>query len=334
MDGWIEDWRLRVAEVKRRKQRIILIVMLLVVLLAGSVGAYSWFRKDVVIQVDGQVLEVATFGKTVEDLLEKEGIRLEAGDLVKPALQTVLRDGLVVKITRAFPVIIQIAGETIEVTTLPAKVAEILEQAGVELYPLDKIEPFLDEQITSPSTITITRVRKETIVQEEEIDYQTVRRQDPTLERGMTKVLKNGRKGLKRIEIEVTYENGKEIGRTVVDQVVVKEPVNRVIAVGTVETVSRGDQNLRFRRALIATATAYTHTGNRTATGVYPKSGTVAVDPRVIPLGSKLFIEGYGFGQAQDTGGDIKGNRIDLFFETRDEALRWGRRKVKVYILE
>jgi len=79
-------------------------------------------------------------------------------------------------------------------------------------------------------------------------------------------------------------------------------------------------------------STAYTWTGCRTATGVWPSRGTVAVDPRVIPTGSKLWVEGYGEAVAADTGGDIQGQRIDLYMDSEHECLQWGRRKVEVKI--
>lgn len=80
-------------------------------------------------------------------------------------------------------------------------------------------------------------------------------------------------------------------------------------------------------------ATAYTHTGNPTATGVMPQVGvTIAVDPNVIPLGSDVYVEGFGWRKAQDTGGLIKGKIIDIFMDTRSEAIQWGRRKVEIYV--
>ena len=79
-------------------------------------------------------------------------------------------------------------------------------------------------------------------------------------------------------------------------------------------------------------ATAYTWTGYRTATGTWPSRGTVAVDPRVIPLGAELHIEGYGPAVAADTGGAIKGQTIDLYMDDVNECLQWGRRKVEVQI--
>lgn len=83
---------------------------------------------------------------------------------------------------------------------------------------------------------------------------------------------------------------------------------------------------------IICEATAYTHTGNRTYTGTWPSRGTIAVDPKVIPLGSRLWVEGYGFGVAEDTGGAIKGHIVDVFLENEEACREWGRRKVKVRV--
>ena len=81
-------------------------------------------------------------------------------------------------------------------------------------------------------------------------------------------------------------------------------------------------------------ATAYTWTGYRTATGTWPSRGTVATDPRVIPLGTELHIEGYGPAVAADTGGAIQGQKLDLYMDTEHECWQWGRRKVEVRVLE
>lgn len=81
-------------------------------------------------------------------------------------------------------------------------------------------------------------------------------------------------------------------------------------------------------------STAYTWTGNRTTSGTWPSRGTVAVDPKVIPLGTRLHIEGYGEGIAEDAGRAIKGEIIDLYMEDRNEALSWGRGQVEVRIIK
>ena len=95
------------------------------------------------------------------------------------------------------------------------------------------------------------------------------------------------------------------------------------------EQPSRG----RVVRTHVMEATAYTWTGNRTATGTWPSRGTVAVDPNVIPLGSELYVEGYGPAVAADTGGDIKGQRVDLYMDSYEEAIQFGRREVQVEVV-
>lgn len=70
-----------------------------------------------------------------------------------------------------------------------------------------------------------------------------------------------------------------------------------------------------------------------TATGAVARHGIVAVDPRVIPLGTKVFIPGYGIAVAADTGGAIKGQRIDLCMESYHDAIQFGRRDISVYVL-
>ena len=93
-------------------------------------------------------------------------------------------------------------------------------------------------------------------------------------------------------------------------------------------------QNLGDCEEMLMECTAYTHDGSRTATGVVPQYGIVAVDPRVIPLGTRLYVVGYGPAVAADTGGLIKGKRIDIFLNSETECRKWGRRKVKVYVIQ
>ncbi len=95
------------------------------------------------------------------------------------------------------------------------------------------------------------------------------------------------------------------------------------------EEVSRGAE-----RILVMECTAYTWTGNKTATGTWPAVGTAAVDPEVIPLGTRLWIEGYGPAVALDTGGDIQGQIIDLYMDSYQECIEWGRRQVEVRVME
>lgn len=107
---------------------------------------------------------------------------------------------------------------------------------------------------------------------------------------------------------------------------------NRVITQPIIETKSNSH--------IVMKATAYTRSHSEgtsrgiTRSGTRVSRGTVAVDSRIIPLGTKLYIEGYGHAIALDTGGAIKGNRIDLYMETKKEAFEFGRQSVKVWIIE
>ena len=100
------------------------------------------------------------------------------------------------------------------------------------------------------------------------------------------------------------------------------------------------DKGFSYKKVMNMTATAYSafkKSGGygKTASGMTARFGVVAVDPKVIPLGTKLYVEGYGYAVAADTGGAIKGNKIDLCFEKPNkELMAFGRKTVTVYILE
>lgn len=150
----------------------------------------------------------------------------------------------------------------------------------------------------------------------------------------LTEGAENGQPGLKEVTYRVVIEEGQEKYREPYTEVIIKTPKPEAILKeqsSKAITASRGPVNVK--KTLSMEASAYTHTGNRTYTGVYPEAGTIAVDPKIIPLGTRLWVEGYGYGIAEDIGSAIKGNKIDLFMESRRECLHWGRRRVRVYIL-
>ena len=120
-----------------------------------------------------------------------------------------------------------------------------------------------------------------------------------------------------------------ELGR-----VIVEPAENTVIRRGLARSIKTPQGYKRYSKRITCEATAYTHTGYRTATGIMPYVGVVAVDPRYIPLGTKMFIPGYGMALAADTGGDMIYHRIDGFLNSEYECIQWGRRNVEVYILE
>jgi len=151
-------------------------------------------------------------------------------------------------------------------------------------------------------------------------------------------VVSPGRPGLREQVWRVTAADGRVTERSLVGWRVVRGPLDRVVTVGT-QTLTASRGQFTGKEYLDLVATAYSPfcckgVDDVTALGIRAGFGVVAVDPAVIPLGSRLYIEGYGYAIAADTGSAIKGMRIDLGYDTKGQALRFGRRPVRVYIIQ
>lgn len=325
--------------------------------------------KRVAVKIDDEETVYWTTAKTVDDFLDEEKIEINEHDEIDFSVQDTIQDQLQLNIDRAFLLTIQNGKKKEEVWTTSTTVADLLKQQGVKLGDLDRVEPNLEEDVEPKSVVKVVRVEKVTDVVEEPIDYALVTKKDSSLMQGTEKVVQDGKEGLLKKEYEVIKENGKEVKRKLVAEEKVSDSQDKIVAVGTkvlVAQVSRGnsdkasasnnDSNQAATKKSSAkespaapqggneitmSATAYTASCNGcsgvTATGINLKSNpnakVVAVDPSVIPLGSKVWVEGYGYAVAGDTGGAIKGNRIDLFVSSKDQAYRFGRKNVKVRIL-
>ncbi|TCP59679.1 uncharacterized protein YabE (DUF348 family) [Tumebacillus sp. BK434] len=310
-----------------------------VALLIGGVATATSTYKTVTLEVDGQKQEISGFQVgTVGELLRDKGVTVGTEDLVQPAAIDALAEGTIITVTHAKSIQIQDGtNEVVSVKTQAGTTEELLKELGIKLNQADKTNLELRASIENGQKITITRRSEEVKVAEESIPFQTERQPDANLYTGTEKVLTSGVEGKAKITTKIVFENGKEVDRKD-ERTVVSAPVNQVVSYGTqqrpVVVASRGsDTNLTAMKVLTMAASAYSMPGERTASGGAAGQGTIAVDPNVIPLGTKLYIEGYGYGVASDVGGAIKGNRIDIHFDTREQALQFGRRAVKVHIL-
>lgn len=315
------------------KQRTYLAAGVLGVILLVSM--FFALQKPVNIEVDGKIVKSRVFfSGTVGYVLDKNHITLQAKDKVQPSLKTAVSKEMKIVVTRAFKVKVIADGQTREIVSTPITVAEAIKLAGFKLGEQDIVKT-IPRQLTVPNQeIELIRVTEAKVESRDAIPFQIERTSDDTLERGLTKTVSPGKNGIAVNTIKIIYHNGQEVKREVIGSKVVQQPVNKVVALGTITSVSRGGIRLDFREAKYMQASAYTYTGSHTATGQTPQVGMVAVDPGVIPMGSKLYIEGYGYAHAADTGGAIKGNKLDLFMEERSQCLNWGNRTVKVYLLQ
>ncbi|MGB9886941.1 MAG: ubiquitin-like domain-containing protein [Moorellales bacterium] len=313
--------------------------LVLLGLTVTALAAYGWqATREVYLEVDGQQRAVRTFAGTVEELLTVQGVWLAPEDRVYPGPDTKLTPGLRIQVVRAGPVTLEVAGESKTVLTVPLTVRELLAGERVALGPEDRVEPGLEEVVGPGDRVKVTRVSTREVVENEVLPFATERRLVSYLLKGQSRVVQSGREGLRQRVWRITYVNGQPVDKQEVRASVVRPPVDRIIEVGTrskpaaLQLAARGAPD-SFREVREMVATAYS-LDNRTATGTRPGPGTVAVDPKVIPLGTRLYVEGYGYGRAEDVGSAIKGNRVDVYFEDPDRARQWGRRRVRVYILE
>ena len=238
---------------------------------------------------------------------------------------------------RAVMVTVIADGQEWQYVSCGETVGAVLSEAGVSLGETDRVYPDLHAKVVAGTPIRITRVTEQVVVQREPVRFKRVIKFNPYSTAGR-RIICAGVPGEKEVKYLVTYKDGVKVGHRVLEARIVKEPLSEMVSLSRGAMLASRDGS--YLRSLRMIATAYTpfHCGGsrsgRTACGMRAGYGIVAVDPRVISLGTKLYVEGYGVCVAGDTGGAIKGNRIDLGFDTYGQALRYGRRRVAVYVLD
>lgn len=323
--------------------------------LENSMEIHYHQAKQLFLMIDDEKENYYTTKDTVGEFLREKNLAFSKHDVVSFDEDDEIVEGLTLTVTTAYPVAINDAGKKLKVWTTGGTVAKLLEENEINLNELDKVKPKLNKDIDQETSIKITRVEKENTTVEQRIEFKTEKREDKSLEKGKEKVIEEGKEGIIAKTYEITKENGEEVDRELIEEEVKEEVKNRVIAVGTKEpppskdnlvTLSKETNNKSSNgKEMTMTATAYSAvdcTGcdgsGVTATGINlkanPNMKVISVDPNVIPLGTKVWVEGYGNAIAGDTGGAIKGNRIDIHVPSHSEALGYGMKKVKVKILE
>lgn len=329
--------------------KIIFIVML--ILIGISIPIIN-SKRMFIVSIDGKSTQIATYKKTYKKALECNKIVVGPKDKTSLGIDSEIANKSTIYIKKAVNVEVEVDGKKFKIQTAEDNINDMLVAEDIKINKDDKVFPATNVVVEEGLKVAITRVETKIIEDMESIDFSTVVRNDDSIEKGTNKVIQEGEKGQRKITTRVVYENGKETSKIIISDAITKKPVEKIVAMGTlgVYNLSRGG-SVHYTKQLRMKATAYSPydsgsykaPGNEhieiTAIGTIAKRNddgysSVAVDPSVIPLGSKLYVPGYGYGIAEDTGGAIKGNRIDLFYYTRDEASDWGVRMVDVYILK
>lgn len=318
-------------------------LLLTALALAGLTLGFVHSAKHVTLAVDDHSINLRTQACSVAELLAENGIVVSSMDRVTPGPFTLLQDGMQIEIGYATEVTIEAEDQTITILTAAPTVEAAIREAGIDLRASDKVIPGRESPVKPNLKVKITPVFHRLILTKFSLPYKTIRKSDPTLYSYASKTEREGQEGLLlRIE-DVVYEGGKRVRTVLTTERVIASPVNKIVRVGAKlyqysnsrTFVSRGGR--REGKVLRMFATTYVPghgCGLRTATGQKAGYGIVAVDPRVIPLGTRLYIEGYGPAVAADTGSRIKGNRIDLCFDSLSAARAFGNRTVTVRLVD
>ncbi|MEZ0536852.1 G5 domain-containing protein [Caldicellulosiruptoraceae bacterium PP1] len=319
------------------------VLVLIVSILLGSVTAKA-IVKEVSLTLDGKTYFYSTIKSDVKGFLEEKNISLSNDDYINVSLNDPIKENMSILIKRAFDVKV-IDNQNSQIIKMTSGVVEdALKKAGIKLETNDKVNLPLSETLKPNLIIKITRINQKIISEESKIPFSVEKRLNYRMEFGKEMVVQEGKEGVLKKTYQITYENNKEVSKKFLKSEIVKKPISKIVEVGTIRwfKTSRGEV-VRYRKVYSMIATAYELSPNdtgkspshpdyaKTATGHRVQRGVVAVDPRVIPLGTRLYVEGYGFARALDTGSAIKGNRIDVFVEKNAE--QYGRRRVNVYIL-
>lgn len=312
--------------------------------------AVCFFTKDfrtVTVSVDGELLEITTRADTVSEAIKDAGILLSGEDKVNFDLKSNLDDvDGVISVSRPITLHVTMAGQNKVIKTYTDNVSDALKENGIHVGGSDQIiGGESDGTANDGDTITVVIVSTKVVEENFSVPYETVYVEDATLYKGESEIAVQGQNGSVERKYTVTYEDGVEVSRELISEVKT-EPVNQVIAVGTkVYFTNNRGFNDSYSKAYDMTATAYSPTpenwGYATSSGNRARDGVVAVDTRIIPLGTRLYIKSnvpgipdYGYCIAWDTGGAIKNMRVDLFMESEADCVKFGIRDVTVYILE
>ena len=321
------------------------IVTSLVIALVTAVTVIT-LRKNVTINVDGEEQTFVTYKNTIEDILQENGIVVNEKDKVNPQLDEKAKDKSTINIKRAVEVDLVANNKTLKIMTAEDTLEDMLnaedgylKSEGIDFQEgVDEITPDLSSKIDDNTKITIIKVESVNEVASEPIKFDTITEEDANLDYGIVEVRQAGVLGEQQVTYRVVKKDGKEVSREKISTKIIKESVNEILAEGTARAVATRSGMQRYKDVIYCQATAYC-TGTVTATGippVYNPDGlsTIAVDPRVIPLGSLVYVEGYGEAIAADTGGAIKGNIIDVYVNSYDSATYMGKNLKKNSYME
>ncbi len=350
----------------------IIVILVLIAFTSGPVLALSVGRTalPLAVYVNGECYEYTTVTDNVDSIITAHKIPTDKNDASKLYK---LSNGMVLMVGAAFEIKVVKDGKTYK-TNLPCcSVEAVLESLGINLDDNYATSLPLDAILTKDTEIIVTRISHKIETVYEEIEFDTIYEDTDSLPAGKVVTVTDGKTGTIEITYDIVEGDGKEISRTIVSETVISEPTERKCLRGTgkgsVSSSSSGitnnsrvnsklvspfsyssqievDENgrpLHYKNCISGVATAYCpeSSGTICSTGVRAQVGYIAVNPKQIPYGTRLYIRTsdgsyiYGVAEAADTGGFISSStvKVDLYFGSYSEAVNFGRRSIEIYYL-
>ncbi len=319
---------------------------------------------EVEIDYMGEKLVGYSTGGSVREAVESAGITLTGAEEITPSLVTPVTEGMAITVEADCEVTLTVDGDTVTVIAKGATVESFLNDMGVVLSEDDVVTPSPDTIISDCTEIVVQRVEYKEETTTEIIDYGFVSEETSSLKSGTSKIKQYGIEGERTIISRNKYVDGVLTESEVISDEVTREPQDQIKLIGTGYVASTpsyskpsggasvnnaagtftdaSGNTVSYTKKLTGSSTAYyAAPGALTATGVPAYLGGVAVNPNVIPYGSKLYIVAsdgsvcYGYATAVDTGGALMSGYVlvDVYFPTYNQCVNWGRRNVTVYVL-
>ena len=310
----------------------------------------------------GKLVKSVTVSGTVGDAIKKSGIKLKDGDKLSINKSVPVTEDTRVDIYRAFTVTLISDGRKQKIRTTECTVEELLVKSGVRLGQDDIVSPKLSKELNKSTKVQVKRVTYKEVKKTVPVEYETVVKYDDSMYEEQVRVEQQGKNGTQVNYYKKKYIDGKYDSQELVRKEINKEPKDKIIVWGSRPSLYGGnvarrvisdltppyridmDENnrpIKYKKKIVGNATAYC-TGTVTSTGRRAQEGVVAVDPREIPYGTKMYIVSsdnryvYGYAIAGDTGGFIHNSStvVDLYISSYSVCKQFGRRTVEIYILE
>lgn len=280
--------------------------------------------KEILISKNGDSQTIVSSAGTLGRALWNAGILLYTKDLLEPDIEMPLSGPLRVSVNQSKELYIHFLEDRLRIRTTEDTVGQALKAAGIALQGSDFSVPPENAPLPTGGNIRVVRVKESVTFETEPVPFDTQFQPQSDMELDSQRVVQPGSYGIKTTRVRIRYEDDEEVSRESEGEYLAQEPKSRIIGYGTKivpHTANTPGGQIKYWRALSVYAVSYNPSsagGSITASGLPLRKGVVAVDTSYIPLGTRLYIPGYGEAVAADTGGGIKGRIIDLGYSDSD----------------